>query len=378
MQFADLKAQYRHLGDAIRQRMDRVLEHGQYIMGPEVGELEKSLAAFTGSRHCISCSSGTDAITMALMAKGVGRGDAVFTTAFTFIATAEAASLLGAVPVFVDVHPRTFNLDPDALERTLIEMEAGRPPAPGIPQGLIPKAVIPVDLFGLTADYQAINRIARKHDLFVLEDGAQSLGAEHSGRKACALADIATTSFFPSKPLGCYGDGGAIFTDDDSVAERLRSIRVHGHGKDKYDNVRLGLNGRLDTLQAAILLAKLEGFPRELASRRRIAERYTDRLRASASILVPEIPVGSLSAWAQYSVLSPDRDSIRERLSAQDIPTMVYYPRPLHLQTAYAHLGYREGALPVSESVSRSIFSLPMHPYLDEKDQDRVFSALGS
>ncbi len=374
MEFIDLRTQYALLADSVGRRIQAVLDHGKYIMGPEVGQLEKQLAAFTGTTHCVSCSSGTDALLMALMAKGVGPGDAVFTSPFTFIATAEVISLLGATPVYVDIDPRTYNIDPQKLEAAIADLNAGKRPSPGTPDGLKPKAIVPVDMFGLPADYDAIEAIGGKHGLFVLEDAAQSLGGSYKGRRVGSLGDAAATSFFPAKPLGCYGDGGAIFSNDAALAEVMESIRVHGKGSDKYDNVRVGLNGRLDTLQAAILLSKLEVFADEIAKRQAVAQRYSDAL--ADVVTVPHVPEGLVSAWAQYSIRSPKRDAFMNSLKASGIPSVIYYPKPLHRQTAYASLRYSEGSLPVSERTSQEIFSLPMHPYLGGEDQARVIAAV--
>ncbi len=369
IEFVDLKAQQKLIYPALMARIERVLAHGQYIMGPEVEEAEARLAAYVGVRHAVTCASGTDALLMVLMAKGVGPGDAVLTTPFTFIATAEVVQLAGATPVFVDIDPRTFNLDPSALEKTLSDWH--RHP---LTAGLRPKGIIPVDLFGQPADYDRINEIARDHGLFVLEDAAQSFGATYKGRRAGSLAEAAATSFFPAKPLGCYGDGGAIFTDDNELAEVLRSIRVHGQGAHRYEHVRLGLNGRFDSLQAAVLLAKLEIFDQEAAARQEVARRYDKGLKDLVE--VPYISSDCTSIWAQYSVLSEHRDIFQGKLREADIPTAVYYPKPLHLQPAFASLGYRAGDFPVSEAVARRIFSLPMHPYLSEEDQDFIIEVL--
>jgi UDP-2-acetamido-2-deoxy-ribo-hexuluronate aminotransferase len=306
---------------------------------------------------------------MPLMAYGVGPGDAIFTTPFTFIATAEVIRLLGATPVFVDIDPKTFNLDPEALAEAV-----GRLRQKPATAHLKPKGIIPVDLFGQPADYDRIHTIAQGHGLFVLEDAAQSFGATYKGRRAGALAAAAATSFFPAKPLGCYGDGGAVFTDDDNLADVLRSIRVHGQGKDKYENVRIGLNGRLDTLQAAVLLAKLEIFDQEVVDRQRIAQQYSQAL--NASVEVPSVAPDCTSVWAQYSVLSEHRELLLKKLQEAQIPAAIYYPVPLHLQGAFAHLGYQAGDFPVSENASRRIFSLPMHPYLGQADQERIVQAL--
>ncbi len=369
LDFIDLKTQQQRISDRLNLNLQRVLAHGQYIMGPEVNELETRLAAYVGVRHAISCSSGTDALLMPLMAYGVGPGDAIFTTPFTFIATAEVIQLLGATPVFVDIDPQTFNLDPVSLAEAVGSLGQN----PGTAH-LQPKGVIPVDLFGQPADYDRINAIARDHGLFVLEDAAQSFGGTYKGRRAGALAEVAATSFFPAKPLGCYGDGGAIFTDDDGLAEVLRSIRVHGQGKDKYENVRIGLNGRLDTMQAAVLLAKLEIFDQEVVDRQKVARQYCEAL--SPLVTVPSVAPDCTSVWAQFSVLSDQREVLLQKLQAAQIPAAIYYPVPLHLQKAFAHLGYKPGDFPVSEHASRRIFSLPMHPYLGPADQERIVQTL--
>jgi UDP-2-acetamido-2-deoxy-ribo-hexuluronate aminotransferase len=311
---------------------------------------------------------------MALMAYDVGPGDVIFTPSFTFISTAEVISLLGATPVFVDIDPRTFNMDPECLERAILACKENDPAIYPLPARqtssattLEPKGIMPVDLFGLPAPYDHINAIASKQGLFVIEDAAQSFGAEVHGKRACSLADIGCTSFFPAKPLGCYGDGGAVFTQDGDLAERMTSVRVHGKGRDKYDNARVGLNARMDTLQAALLLPKLEIFPGELAARDRVANRYTELLSSHESLQTPYIPEGLQSAWAQYSILTDRRGDIQSALKAKGIPTAVYYPKPLHLQTAFTGLGYKEGDFPASESAARRIVSLPMHPYLTDR-----------
>lgn len=378
--FVDLKAQQRALGEGLRERIDRVLEHGVFIMGPEVQELEERLAAFAGVKHVISCSSGTDALLMPLMAWGIGPGDAVFTTPFTFIATAEVISLLGAVPVFVDVNAATFNMDPGQMERAveaLLKQDPGLYPLPRTAKErrLGPKAVIPVDLFGLPADYASVNATAARYGLKVLEDAAQSFGAtDGHGRKAGALASCAATSFFPAKPLGCYGDGGAVLTDDDHLADVVRSLRVHGKGEHKYDNVRIGINGRLDTIQAAILLAKMDIFPQELEAREAVAARYTEGLKDR--VKAPELPAGCRSAWAQYTIVTDKRSQIQAALKSKGIPTAVYYPKPLHLQPAFSFLGYKQGDFPVSEYLCEHVLSLPMHPYLQERQIDEVIEAV--
>lgn len=370
MQFIDLKKQYENIQSSINGRIHNVLEHSKFIMGPEVKELEEKLSKFSGAEFCITCSSGTDALLLALMTYDVGPGDAVFTTPFTFIATAEVISLLGATPIFVDIDPETYNIDPKKLEKAINDFKKGEKPTSDIPDNLTPKAIIPVDLFGLSADYDTINQITRENDLIVIEDAAQSFGGSYKGKKTCNLADIAATSFFPAKPLGCYGDGGAVFTNDKDIADKLVSLRVHGKGTDKYDNVRVGLNGRCDTIQAAILLSKMEIFAEEIELRQNVAQRYSDGLQDI--VKVPFIPDGYVSAWAQYSILSDSRQELMDQLKENGIPTAIYYPKPLHLQTAYSYLGYQEESMPVSEEISQEIFSLPMHPYLSEDDQEKI------
>jgi UDP-2-acetamido-2-deoxy-ribo-hexuluronate aminotransferase len=337
-------------------------------MGPEVTELESRLASYVGSRHCVSCSSGTDALLMPLLAKGVGPGDAVLTTPFTFVATAEVISLAGATPIFVDVLPDTFNMDPDLVGYAVDD---------AVQRGLKPKALIPVDLFGLPADYDHLQAVADAYRIWILEDAAQSFGGSFKGRRAGSFGLVGATSFFPAKPLGCYGDGGAIFTDDDDLDMLLRSIRVHGSGVDKYSNDRIGINGRLDSIQAAVLLEKLTIFDDELEARQRIADLYSERLQGRLS--VPRIPQHYRSAWAQYSVLaaSPaEREELMQRLQKEGIPTMIYYKIPLHLQKAYDFLDYRAGDFPLSEELSSRIFSLPMHPYLKEDEVEHICSVL--
>jgi len=370
MQFIDLISQKNRIRTTLLQRIEAIVDHGQYIMGPEVAELESRLAAYTGSRYCVSCSSGTDALLMPLMAKGIGPGDAVITTPFTFIATAEVISLAGATPVFADIAPGTFNIDPDSIADAV---------ALARERGLNPKALIPVDLFGLPADYDRLEAVAADHGLWILEDAAQSFGATYRNRRAGSFGLAAATSFFPAKPLGCYGDGGAIFTDDEELDVLLRSVRVHGSGVDKYSNDRIGINGRLDSIQAAVLLEKLVIFDEEISSRQRVAEAYSSRLKGR--LVVPEIPEGSVSAWAQYSLLASgeeERAAIMDRLRLEGIPSVIYYKIPLHLQKAFAFLGYREGDFPVSEEMSRRVFSLPMHPYLPEEEIGKICSVIAS
>ena len=379
MKFIDLSAQQKRIRHKIETNILKVLDHGQYVMGPEVREIEEKLGEFVGAKHAISCASGTDALLMSLMAYNIGPGDAVFTTPFTFIATAEVISLLGATPIFVDIDPNTFNIDPEQMEKAIKAVKFGSANFP-LPKtenslSLTPKGVIAVDLFGLPADYDNINTIADQNGLFVIEDAAQSFGAEYKGKKACSLADIACTSFFPAKPFGCYGDGGMCFTNDDKLAEIMESLRVHGKGSNKYDNVRIGINGRLDTIQAAILLAKFDIFPEEIRLRQIVADRYAMNLSGLSFPVTPSIPSGMISAWAQYSVLASDESQylrLQTKLKDEGIPTAVYYPTPLHLQTAFKPLGYREGSFPESEDISRRIFSLPMHPYLSEEEQKKI------
>jgi dTDP-4-amino-4,6-dideoxygalactose transaminase len=366
--FIDLAAQRRRLGNSIDEAVSRVLAHCQFINGPEVTQLEAALADFSGARHVVSCASGTDALLMVLMAKGVGRGDAVLCPSFTFCATGEAVALTGATPVFVDVDEATFNIDADSLTRGIAAAKK---------LGLTPKAVIPVDLFGQSADHDAIAVIAEAEGLFVLDDAAQAFGASYKGRRLGTFGLATATSFFPAKPLGCFGDGGAIFTDDAELAATLRSIRVHGQGSDKYDNVRLGLTGRLDTLQAAILIEKLKIFEEEIAARNKVAARYAQGL--GNVVAVPRVAAGCTSVWAQYTIRLPkgcDRDAFATGLQAQGVPTAIYYPKSMHQQTAYRDFPVAAGGLGVSESLSGDVISLPMHAYLDEPTQDRVIKAV--
>jgi dTDP-4-amino-4,6-dideoxygalactose transaminase len=366
--FIDIAAQRRRLGRCIDEAVSRVLAHCQFINGPEVTELEAALAAFSGAKHVVSCASGTDALLMVLMAKGVGRGDAVLCPSFTFCATGEAVALTGAVPVFVDVDEATFNMDVASLTRGVATAKR---------LGLKPKGVIPVDLFGQSADHDAIAAVAEAEGLFVLDDAAQAFGASYKGRRLGGLGLITTTSFFPAKPLGCFGDGGAIFTDDAAFAETLRSIRVHGQGSDKYDNVRLGLTGRLDTIQAAVLLEKLKIFEDEIAARNAVAERYARGL--GNVVTVPRLESWASSVWAQYTIRLPegiDRQEFALALKAQGIPTAIYYPKSMHQQTAYRDFPVADGGLPASERLSCDVISLPMHAYLDEPTQERVIKAV--
>jgi UDP-2-acetamido-2-deoxy-ribo-hexuluronate aminotransferase len=369
MQFIDLGAQFQALGPQIRRRIDQVLANGAYIMGPEVGQLQRELAAYCGVKHAIGCANGTDALVLALRALGIGPGDTVATTPFTFFATAEAIVLVGARPLFVDIAPVTFNIDPQALEAAILSHDEER--------GGRLRAVMGVDLFGLPADYDAIEPLCRAHGLFLIEDAAQGFGGAIGSRVAGSFGDIAITSFFPAKPLGCYGDGGAVFTNDDELAATVRSLHVHGKGADKYDNVLIGTNSRLDTIQAAILLEKLAVFPVELDARQRVAEAYARALDDVVGL--PRVPGNFRSSWAQYSVLAPSaarRTEMMAALAAANIPTAIYYAKPLHFQPALAELGYQEGAFPVAEDVAARIFSLPMGPYLDPADQALVIDAL--
>jgi dTDP-4-amino-4,6-dideoxygalactose transaminase len=364
MQFIDLAAQQRVIRDQVDGAIARVLDHGRYIMGPEVGELEAALAAFVGDGDVVSCASGTDALVMALLVRGVGRGDAVFVPSFTFAATAEAVALLGATPVFVDIEPVSYNLDPASLDAAVR----------GLGSELHAAGVIPVDLFGLPADYEAIETVCAEHGLWLIADGAQGFGGSVGERRVGRFAPLTTTSFFPAKPLGCYGDGGAVVALDADDAKILRSIRVHGSGADKYDNVRLGINGRLDTLQAAVLLEKLRIFPGELDQRERVARGYTAAL--TGHVVVPVVPDGVRSAWAQYTVRVPHRDLVAKALATAGIPTAVYYPLPLHQQRAYAAYPAGAGGLDNTERAAAEVLSLPMHPYLAADDQERVVDAL--
>lgn len=365
--FIDVAGQRRRLGRAIDDAVARVLDHCQFILGPEVRAAEAELAKFCGARHAITCASGTDALLLPLMAKGIGPGDAVVCPAFTFHATAEVVALTGATPVFADVEEESFNIDPRSAERAI---------ATARKLGLKLRAMIPVDLFGQPADYDAIGAIARAENLFVLGDAAQSFGARYRNRPVGTLADASATSFFPAKPLGVYGDGGAIFTDDDAFAQIVRSLRVHGEGSEKYDCVRIGLNGRFDTIQAAVLIEKLKIFPEEIEARDRIARRYSAALADLAA--VPRVGEGMTSVWAQYTIRLPGgrRDGFASALKAQGIPTAIHYPRPVHRQAAYRDFPVADGGVPVSERLAEEVISLPMHAYIDEPTQDRIIEAV--
>ena len=368
MDFIDLKTQQSKIRIKIEKRIKSVLDHGRYIMGPEVYELEEELCEYVDMKYCISCSSGTDALLIPLMAYGIGPGDAVITTPFTYIATAEVISLLGAEPIFVDVYESTYNLNPDGIEDAIQDAES---------KGLNVKAIMPVDLFGLPARYRLINEVAKKYDLMVIADVAQGFGGEIRGEKAGSFGDVSSTSFFPAKPLGCYGDGGAIFTNDEELVHKMKSIRVHGSGSDKYENIRIGINGRIDTIQAAILLEKLSIFNNELISRNKIANYYSNNITSNFN--KPFIPKDYLSSWAQYSLLANselERNEIISILSNANIPSMIYYKLPLHLQAVFKKLGYGDGDFPISEKISRQIFSIPMHPYLDNEKQNRIIEVL--
>ena len=385
IQFIDLKAQQDTIRVQIEENINEVLNHGRYILGPEVKELENQLAEYTKAKHCITVSNGTDALLMPLMAWNIGPGDAVFTTPFTFIATSEVIQLLGATPVFVDIDPQTFNIDQKKLALAIEAVKKNDPkiyPLPHQASCLKPKAVIPVDLFGLPADYDPIMKIVAQHDLLVLADSAQGFGGEYKGKKTGNFGHATATSFFPAKPLGGYGDGGAIFTNNDDLADKLESIRVHGKGKDKYNNIRIGLNARLDTLQAAVLLPKLKIFPQELKAKQLISEKYTTLLNAQcAKLKTPFIPSTLRSAWAQYSILAENnlqRQKIQQALKNKNIPSMVYYPTPLHKQTAFALLGYQTGDFPISEDISQRIFSLPMHAYLKDQNLKQIVNTIES
>lgn len=393
MQFVDLAAQQARMKNTLRARLEAVLTGNHYILGPEVAELEEKLAAFTGTRHCLGCSSGSTALELILMAWEIGPGDAVLTTPFTFVATAESIAKTGATPVFVDIDPLTLNMDTARLEDALSALRDGDAarhplPLPAQKSRLTPRAILPVDIFGRPAEYGEILAVAKRYGLKVLEDGAQSFGGRWHGKPLCGCGcDAAATSFFPTKPLGCYGDGGAVFTDDDALAERVDSLRYHGRASktEKYENVRLGMNGRLDTLQAAVLLAKWELFPAEIELRDAVAVRYDHLIReaglAERGLVPPPLPAeqGSRSIWAQYTVqLAPgtNRTAVAAAMKAKGIPTAVHYPKGLHRQTAFSGLGYSTGDFPVTEDTAAHVLSLPMHPYLEEKQQRDVIAAL--
>jgi UDP-2-acetamido-2-deoxy-ribo-hexuluronate aminotransferase len=358
MQFIDLKTQYQRIKTDIQQGIDAVLEHGQYIMGPEIGAMEQLLADYVGVKHCLGVANGTDALLMALMALDIKAGDEVITTPFTFFATAEMIALIGAKPVFVDIDPQTYNLDPSLLEQAITPKT---------------KAIMPVSLFGQCADMDAINAIAKKYDLPVIEDAAQSFGATYKGKKSGGLSTIATTSFFPSKPLGCYGDGGACFTDNDALAEKMRWIRIHGQDR-RYHHPILGINGRLDSIQAAVIIAKMKIFDEEVQQREQIGARYSQLL--AGKIATPYIAPGNSHVYAQYTIQVEQRDELQRQLQAQGIPTAVHYPIPLNLQPVFAYLNQPKGSFPWAEKAAERVLSLPMHPYLPEQDQQHIASTL--
>ncbi|MGE0254678.1 MAG: DegT/DnrJ/EryC1/StrS family aminotransferase [Alphaproteobacteria bacterium] len=365
--FIDLVAQQARLRRQLDSAIARVLDHGRYVLGPEVDELEAELARRAGVRHAITCANGTDAMELVLLAEGVGPGDAVFVPAFTFTSTAEVVALAGATPVFVDVDAVTFNMDPASLDAAIAAVRAEG--------ALVPRCVIAVDLFGQPADYPAIENVCSRHGLWLMEDAAQSFGARLGNRAAGAFGRVATTSFYPAKPLGCYGDGGAVFTSDDDLATRLVSLRQHGQGTDKYDNIYIGMNSRLDTLQAVVLLAKLSIFDDEIAAREAVAQRYAGLL--AGLVAAPRVAAGATSVWAQYTVVAANRDVLQAGLKARGVPSVIYYPRALTQQTAYRHFPSGPGGCPVSDRLAGTVLSLPMHPYLTAAHQQRIADALG-
>lgn len=366
VEFTGLTTQRERLRSTIDRNIGAVLDHGRFIMGPEVREFEEKLEFFCGAKHAIGCANGTDALQIALMATGIGRGDAVLVPSFTYTATAEVILVLGATPVFVEVDGNTFNLSLEALEQAITKARA---------DGLNPRAIMSVDLFGLPADCDAVAAIAEREDMVYISDAAQSFGARLAdGRAVGTLAQITTTSFFPAKPLGCFGDGGAVFTDDDELAAAMRSIRVHGQGSAKYETVRVGMNSRLDTIQAAVLNAKIDIFAEEIANRNALADAYEKRL--ASIVATPKRPEGVVSAWAQYTIRVSQRDVIQAELNARGVPTAVYYPLPMHLQPAYASYGDGAGSMPLSEQLSREVLSLPMNPYWTSEDVDIVCTAI--
>ena len=369
MQFRDLKTQYNVLKDEMDKAILDVVASSAFVMGPKIKEMESAFAEYVGVKHCIACNSGTDALLLALKVWDVKLGDAVFVPSFTFFASAEVIAMLGATPVFVDVDKDTFNMDVSDLERKIEQtIKAGK---------LMPRVVIAVDLFGLPADFKAIRKVADKHGLYVLEDGAQGFGGRIGDRKACTFGDISTTSFFPAKPVGCYGDGGAVFTDNDEWAELIESYHIHGKGSDRYDNVRIGMNSRLDSIQAAILLVKLKAFKEyELVDVNKVAARYTEKLKDV--VMTPIVPEGFYSSWAQYTLQLEDKEvrtGLQATLKTLDIPTAIYYPIPMHRQTAFSYLNLDDNRCPISDQLADTVISLPIHPYLSEKDQDRICDA---
>jgi UDP-2-acetamido-2-deoxy-ribo-hexuluronate aminotransferase len=360
MQFIDLKSRHQLIGDNINARIQKVMEHGQFILGPEVREVEGKLGQYTGSKHCVTVSSGTDALLIALMALGVGTGDEVITVPYTWISTAEVISLLGAKPVFVDIRPDTWNMDEALLEAAITDKT---------------KAIMPVSIYGQCPDMDAINTIAKKYNLPVIEDAAQSFGATYKGKKSCNLSTIGSTSFFPSKPLGCYGDGGALFTNDDELVEKFRWIRVHGQER-KHHHPILGINGRMDTLQAAILLEILEVFPDEVQKRENLGQTYSEGFANLDGLETPSIGDNNTSVYAQYTILSEQREQVQQSLKEKDIPSVSYYSVPLHLQPVFENLGHKLGNFPVAEKVANHCLSLPMSPYLITQDQSHVIDSI--
>ncbi len=370
IEFIDLVSQKNRVLPQVQKAIQAIFDHGTYIMGPEVAVLEKELAAFCGAKYAVSCSSGTDALLLVLMAQGIGPGDAVFLPSFTFPATPESVSLLGAHPIFVDVYPDTFNMNPTCLEDSIFRAQEA---------GLTPKAIMPVDLYGQPVDYDAIEPIAHAHNLWIVCDAAQSFGATYKNRSVGNIGLATATSFFPAKPLGCYGDGGAVFTNDDQMYDRLKSIRVHGQGVDKYDNIRVGLNARMDTIQAAVLIEKLKIFPDEIEARNRVASYYNEGLKDV--VTVPRVLDDATSVWAQYTIVLSDqqqRDGLQAHLKKQDIPSVVYYPKPLQEQVAYKDCYLAGQNLDVSKYLSDRVLSLPMHAYLPKEQQDRIIAAIRS
>ena len=368
MQFIDLSKQQKLIKKKIHKRIMDVLSHSQYIMGKEVYELEERLAEYVKMKHCVTCSSGTDALLIALMAHQIGPGDAVLTSPFTFVSSAEAISLVGATPVFVDIYNSTYNIDPDKIKESISNAKS---------KNLKPKAIIPIDIFGLPARYRKIMKIAEENNLIVIEDFAQGFGGKIRDSMAGSFGHVSATSFFPSKPLGCYGDGGALFTNDHKIAEKIKSIRIHGSGISQYENVRVGINGRLDTIQAAILIEKLAIFDNELKLRNNVASLYLEKI--NSNYVLPYIPKEYSSSWAQFSLLaenSEHRSTIKKHLDVNKIPSMIYYPIPLHLQKVYDDLGYKKGSFVNSENISERIFSIPMHPYLNLNDQNKIIEKL--
>ena len=370
MQFRDLKTRYNVLKDEMDKAIFDVVASSAYVMGPKIKEMETAFAEYVGVKHCVACNSGTDALLLALKVWDVKPGDAVFVPSFTFFASAEVIAMQGATPVFVDVDKNTFNMDVTDLERKIEQTKkAGK---------LTPRVVIAVDLFGLPADFKAIRKVADQYGLYVLEDGAQGFGGRIGDKKACTFGDISTTSFFPAKPVGCYGDGGAVFTDNDAWAELLESYHIHGKGSDRYDNVRIGLNSRLDSIQATILLVKLKAFKEyELVDVNNVAERYTEKLKDI--VKTPMVPDGFYSSWAQYTLQVKSKEvraGLQAALKALDIPTAIYYPIPMHRQTAFNYLNLDDNRCPVSDQLADTVISLPIHPYLSEKDQDMICDAV--